>query len=247
MGTKKNTGFTIIETMLFLGVAGALTAGVFVGSGLAINQQRYRDSVNSVKSFVQQQYSEVTNVVNGRDGSEACANAIVTQAPESAAPQSRGTSECMLLGRYITVTENGTKLTASSVVGYRTANALEEASDIEEIKKNYKLGISTIGQEIVEVPWSATLVKEKTTQPLTLSMLILRSPLSGSVMTYTHESINADLTALVAVSNSGATRNLCLNMSGSAIGGNRMAVQISPYATSQGSIQIPPESTSVCD
>jgi hypothetical protein len=247
MGTQKNTGFTVIETMLFLGVAGALTVGVLVGSGLAINQQRYRDSVNSVKSFIQQQYSEVTNVVNGRNGSEACSNAVVIQPPAIVTPESRGTSECIMLGRYITIDESGKKMTASNVVGYRTPNVPEKASDIEEIQQNYRLGTSTIGQDIIDVPWGATIVKEKTTQPLKVSMLILRSPLSGSIMTYTHESINANLTAMVAVANSNTARNLCVDMSSGVVGGNRMSVQISPYATNQGSIQIPPESTSVCD
>jgi hypothetical protein len=247
MGTQRNTGFTVIETMLFLGVAGALTVGVLVGSGVAINQQRYRDSVNSVKSFIQQQYSETTSVVNGREGTEACANAVVVKPPDTVIPQARGASECIILGRFLTITDNGKQLTASAVVGYRTVNAVEEAGDIEEIKKNYKLGTSDVGQDSIDVPWGATIVKEKTTQPQTLSMLILRSPLSGSIMTYTHESSNADLTGMVNAAGSSTARNLCIDMSSGVIGGNRMAVQISPYATNQGAIQIPPESTSVCD
>lgn len=249
MGTKNNTGFTIIETMLFLGVAGALTVGVMAGSGLAVNQQRYRDSVNSVKSFVQQQYSEVTNVVNDRGGSEACANAVIVQPPAIVTPQARGTSECMMLGRYVTLSDDGKKLTASNVIGYRTAGAVEETSDIEEIKKNYRLGLSDIGQDAIDVPWGATIVKEKTSpsEPLALSMLILRSPLSGSIMTYTHESNNADLTAIVAVANNSTARNLCIDASKGTFVGNRLAVQISPFATSQGSIQIPPENMSICD
>lgn len=248
MGTQNNIGFTIIETMLFLGVAGALTVGILVGSGVAINQQRYRDSVNSVKSFIQQQYSEVTNVVNGRDGSQACAaNAVVVQPPQIVVPEPRGASDCMLLGRYITITENGSQLTAVNVVGYRTPGADEEPSDIEEIANNYQLGTSTIDQDVVDVPWSARIVQENTTQPLELSMLILRSPLSGSIMTYTRQGAVADIASIVAVENSNTARNLCINASSAAIGGNRMAVQISPNATSQGSIQIPPESTNICD
>lgn len=249
MVTKNNTGFTIIETMLFLGVAGALTVGVLVGSGLAINQQRYRDSVNSVKSFIQQQYSEVTNVVNDRAGSEACTNGVVVQPPAIVTPESRGTSECMMLGRYVTLSDDGKKLIASNVIGSRTAGAAEESSDIEEIKKNYKLDLSTIGQDAVDVPWGARIVKQKTSpaDPLSLSMLILRSPLSGSIMTYTHESNNADLTAIVAVGNNSTVRNLCIDASKGTYVGNRLAVQISPFATSQGAIQIPPENTSICD
>lgn len=247
MGTTANNGFTIIETMLFLGIAGALTVGVFVGSGTAIGQQRYRDSVNSLKSFIQQQYSEVSNVVNGRDGSEACANAVVVQPPDSTTPQSRGTSECIMLGRYVVVDTSGTKISASNVVGYRTPGASEAASDILELTTNYQLGRSAIGREEVEIAWGATVVKQQTAQAMPLTMLILRSPLSGSIMTYTSEGVVADLKSMINVANSSSTRNLCVDAAIGSFVGRRMSVQISPFATSQGAIQIPPESTSVCD
>lgn len=246
MGTKTNTGFTIIETMLFLGVAGALTVAILVGSGVAINQQRYRDSVNSLKSFIQQQYSEVTNVVNGRDGSEACANAVVVRPPDMVTPEARGTSECILLGRYVTVDLTGKKLIASNVVGYRTSGAPEAAGDIAEMTTNYRLGVSTIGQDTADVAWNATIVKEKTTAPMALSMLILRSPLSGSIMTYATEGVVTDIATIITAPNSNTPRNLCVDTSAGSAGGNRMSVQISAHATNQGAIQIPLESTSVC-
>ena len=107
MSAQSQTGFTIVETMLFLAVAGLLTMGILVGSGAAINQQRYRDSVNSLKSFVQDQYSDVTNVVNSRDNQWSCgSNADVVEAGDAEA-QARGTSNCVLLGRYITVDNTG--------------------------------------------------------------------------------------------------------------------------------------------
>lgn len=247
MGTTVNNGFTIIETMLFLGVAGALTVGILAGSGAAINQQRYRDSVNTLKSFIQQQYSETANVVNGRSGSEACANAVVAQPPAIVTPEARGTSECILLGRYVVIDTTGTEITASNVVGYRAPGAPEAASDILEITTNYQLGTSTIGQDMADIAWGAVVVRPQTTQPMPLTMLILRSPLSGSIMTYTQEGVVTNLASMITAQNSNATRNLCVNKSDNLLGGNRMSVQISSFATSQGSIQIPPESTSVCD
>ncbi len=247
MGTTVNNGFTIIETMLFLGVAGALTVGILAGSGAAINQQRYRDSVNTLKSFIQQQYSETANVVNGRSGSEACANAVVAQPPAIVTPEARGTSECILLGRYVVIDTTGTEITASNVVGYRAPGAPEAASDILEITTNYQLGTSTIGQDMADIAWGAVVVRPQTTQPMPLTMLILRSPLSGSIMTYTQEGVVTNLASMITAQNSSATRNLCVNKSDNLLGGNRMSVQISSFATSQGSIQIPPESTSVCD
>lgn len=246
MATNTNNGFTIIETMLFLGVAGALTVGVLVGSGVSINQQRYRDSVNSLKSFIQQQYSETTNVVNSRTGTEACANAIVTQPPAIVTPQSRGTSECVMLGRYVTIDGTGQKLSATNVVGYRTAGAPEEASDVAEIQTNYQLGVSQIDKEETDVAWGATVVKQGTANPMPLSMLILRSPLSGSIMTYTKEGVDTSLANIVSTANASTVRNLCVDAPPGSFAGNRMAVQISAHATNQGAIQIPLESDNVC-
>lgn len=247
MTTKTNTGFTIIETMLFLGVAGALTVAILVGSGVAINQQRYRDSVNSLKSFIQEQYSEVTNVVNDRQGGEACADAIVTQPPEITSPQPRGTSECVVLGRFVTVDNTGTALTATNVVGYHTSGAKEAASDILEIQTNYKLGLSPISQATADVAWGAKVVKKQTTQPMAISMLILRSPLSGAIMTYVGEGSFTNIVNLVTIANSNKTTDLCVDAAPGSFTGNRMAVQISPFATNQGSVQIPLESDNVCD
>jgi type II secretory pathway pseudopilin PulG len=248
MGTKTNTGFTIIETMLFFAVAGVLTAAIFAGSSASINQQRYKESVNSLKSFIQQQYSETTNASNDRAGSESCsANAVVLQAPGSGASQARGTSECILLGRLIAIDGTGTKLTASNVVGYRTPGAPEAISDILELKTNYKLGISTLGQEKSEVAWSAVVVKKQSTQPTAVSILILRSPLSGSIMTYTSQTAVSNLQTMIAVANSNKSTELCVNPASGTLQDRRMAVQISPFASSQGAIQVPTESSNVCD
>jgi type II secretory pathway pseudopilin PulG len=247
MTTKTNTGFTIIETMLFLGVAGALTVAILAGSGVAINQQRYRDSVNTLKSFIQQQYSEVANVVNDRQGTEACDNAIIAHPPAIPISQPRGTSECVVLGRFIVIDSTGAALTASNVIGYRTPGAKEATSDILEVKTNYKLGLSTIGQETTDVAWGAVVVKQQTSQPMTTSILILRSPLSGAIMTYVTEGKTDDLSSLVAIENSNKTTNLCVNAAPGSFAGSRMAVQVSPFATNQGSVQIPLESANVCD
>ena len=248
MATKTDSGFTIIEAMLFLGVAGALTVAILAGSGLAINQQRYRDSVNSLKSLIQEQYSETSNVVNDRAGEEACADAVVVTPPGPVTPQARGTSECVVMGRFITIDNTGKLVHTASVVGYRTSNADEEASDILEIQKNYHLGLSSLNQENFDIAWSAQVVKPKTlADAMPVSILILRSPLSGSAMTYTVDGVTSDLLGMVTAANAQKTVNLCLNTAAQAIAGNRMAVQIRPYASSAGSIQVPLEQEGVCN
>lgn len=250
MATKTDSGFTIIEAMLFLGVAGALTVAILAGSGLAINQQRYRDSVNSLKSLLQEQYSETTNVVNDRIGTETCAEAVVVSPPDLVpAPQQRGTSECTVMGRFITIDATGKVVKTTSVVGYHAPGSAEQASDIAEIQTNYKLGLSLLSQEEVDVAWGAEVVKPKSQggEPQSLSMLILRSPLSGSIMTYTVDGIATNIISMVKAENANKTVNLCLNAPSTAIAGGRMAVQIMPYATNQGSIQVPTEQMNVCD
>lgn len=247
MGIKRNSGFTIIEVMLFLAVTGALAVGILVGAGVSIGQQRYRDSVNTLKSFIQTQYSEVTNVVNDRDQTWTCnSTGNVTSGPLGNG-QPRGTGDCVLLGRFITVDATGTKLTASNVVGYRNPSATTASSDILELQTNYILGVSPISQDTTDVSWNARIVKPKTTTPNPVSMLIIRSPLSGSVMTFTANGVQTNLISMVAIANTTQPRDLCVDADPGSFVGKRLEVQIGAYATNQGAIQIPPESTSICD
>jgi type II secretory pathway pseudopilin PulG len=246
MGIKRESGFTIIETMLFLAVSGLLATIILVGSGVTINQQRYRDSVDSVKSYIQQQYSEAVNVANDRGSNWSCSAAGKVVETEPSAGTPRGTSDCVIVGRLITVDASGTKLSTANVVGARNANAEDQVSDIAEIKTNYKLGVSPISPDETTVSWGAQVVKRKTTSPMSVSILILRSPLSGSILTFTKEGVQSDVGAMVATDNMGQ-RNLCINADAGSFVGPRLAVRISAYATNQGSITIPPESENVCD
>ncbi len=247
MGIKRQDGFTIIEVMLFLGVTGLLAIGILVGSGIAIGQQRYRDSVNSLKSLIQEQYSQTANVVNSRDGQWTCSAAAGVTEETAGGGQPRGTSDCVLLGRFLTINELGTKITISNIAGHRDSGALVANNDIDELLTNYQLGVSPIDQEEVEVSWGAQVVKQKTTTPMPMSILVIRSPLSGAVMTFSTEGVKTNIKEVIAATNLNQTRNLCVNADAGTFMGKRMEVRITPYASSQGAIQIPPESESVCD
>ena len=101
MTTQAVRGFTIVEVVLFLAVTGLLTIGVLVGSSAAIAQQRYRDSVNSLKGFIQEQYSQTVNVMDGDVNNPACSVSGNSLILDSGTLQPRGTSDCLLLGRYL--------------------------------------------------------------------------------------------------------------------------------------------------
>jgi hypothetical protein len=90
-------------------------------------------------------------------------------------------------------------------------------------------------------------VKEKTTTPMPLSILIIRSPLSGSVLTFTAEGVQTNLLGMVTAANMSTKRDICVNADLGSFVGKRMEVQVNAYASSQTAIQIPPESSSVCD
>lgn len=246
MGVRSDTGFTIVEAMLFLAVSGLLTMGILVGSGVAIGQQRYRDSVNSLKSFIQDQYSDVTNVVNGRSNEWACdANGTIIEA-SGTDTQARGTSDCVLLGRYITIDTTGKILASANVVGYRAPGVEQATSDIVELQDNYTLQASPLDQETEDVKWGAQVVQPKTTNTMPFSMLVLRSPLSGSVMTFAAQG-NHVPQALVTEDNITTQHNLCVNADLGTFVGSRLAVRIDAYATNQAAISIPSESEAVCD
>jgi type II secretory pathway pseudopilin PulG len=244
MGKHTQTGFTVIEVMLFLAVTGLLAIGILVGSGITISQQRYRDSVTSLKSYIQQQYSEVGNVINGRGATWNCDS--TGTASEVASGEARGTSDCVLLGRFITVDTTGTQLAASNVIGYRTPSAPAAASDIAEIATNYNLAKSPIDQQTEEVAWGAQIVHPGAALPMPLSILIIRSPLSGSVMTFTAEGVQTNIKSMVTLVNATTQRDLCVNADTGTFMGKRMEVRIEPRATNQGAIKIPTESESVC-
>ena len=248
MGTKTQTGFTIIEVMLFLAVTGMLAAAILVGSGVAIGQQRYRDSVGSLQSYIQQQYNQVTNVTNDRDKAWTCdSNGNVAQAANESAGEARGTSDCVVLGRLVTIDATGTNLVSSVVVGYRNPNGATETSDVAELATNYKLGIAPIDKDDESVNWGAQVVKPKTTTPMPFSILVIRSPLSGALMTFTKEGAQTNPGSMVSAANMSVQRDLCVNADAGSFVGKRMEIRIEPFASSQSAVQVPAESDSICD
>lgn len=57
--SQSKQGFTVIEVMLFLALSGMLLIGVLSGVYASIATQRYNDSVRSFAEFLRQTYSEV--------------------------------------------------------------------------------------------------------------------------------------------------------------------------------------------
>ncbi len=235
MKSSDKAGFTIIETMLFLGITGLLVMGILVGAGTSINIQRYRDSVVSLQSVLQKQFSEVSNVSNESDGSLACGG--------STAP--RGQSDCVILGRYIT-TSNSRKLSIRSVIGndYILGSL---TNDIQALQ-NYNVQISPVGGEEYEIEWGASLTRQGAGGDGAFSILILRSPLSGIVRTFIDPNAvisDNEISSLISETALIQPLTVCVNSNGMFENG-RSAIFITANTTNPSGVETLGEAISGC-
>lgn len=204
--TSGQRGFTIIEVILFFAITGLLILGVMLGIGYSVNQQRYRDSVNTYAALMQQQYDAVVNVANERgresgtnradgSGSVVCPSAN----PAAANVGTQGRSECTIIGRR--VVSDGQTLTIEPVIARNDYNRLKEpfASLLNSLESS-SVSFSEIDarvliasdldtydsmRDVQPLAWQATShAPGAAGTPLAYTMLIVRSPYSGAVRTY---------------------------------------------------------------
>ncbi len=242
MGNLNKNGFTLIETMLFLAITGALVAAVLVGTGASINVQRYRDSVTSLKSLIQSQYSDVLNVENLQTSNISCdsnANVGTTGTTEP-----RGQSDCVIMGKYMTI--NGSDVTTSTVIGHASGTTTSDLSDIKLIQ-SYNLSVLPSSTETSQLEWGTQIAWPKTgtgsktpQTPREIAILIIRSPQNGQNYTFTGDDITAPLKSLVVAGTAAipgqGQRTVCV-ASGGLTNNNDMAISIGAYAASSSDIE----------
>jgi prepilin-type N-terminal cleavage/methylation domain-containing protein len=249
---KQKRGFTIVETMLVLAITGVLIAGLLVGLGASISNQRYLDAVSSFKTLLQDQYSQINNVTNGRDASWTCnSNAIPVKAESSGTAP--GQSDCVLLGRYLGI-END-QIISATVIGYPKLNTSSSGS-IASIKTDYTLGISTSSIEKTSLEWGAQIAwptsgggSRTPTSPRSLSILMIRSPENGTSYTFTSDTVNqidsvsssvllSMMVPSLSLTNPGqGARTVCLDPGGFNVP-EKLAVYIGAGASGPSSIEV---------
>lgn len=232
MSIRLQQGFTIIEISLFVAISGLLAIVLLGGWSLTINSQRYKDSVDTLQSYIQQQYDLVYNVENGRDNSLDCTTDSKVQ--DGSTP--RGQSNCVVLGRYVRLS-NGKDFTSSAVVGYEP-DRLDASSDNEMLKK-YKPRVVTqqinLSENALTIPWQAVAVRQGGDAALDLAIVILRSPSSGIVHTYIVPGSDNNLATVPDAGNETA-QFFCVKPD-SIVQGGRQAVFIPKYAASANAIE----------
>lgn len=207
MATVGTRGFTVIELMLFLGITGTLFAALMIGANNTIVQQRYKESVLNYATLIQNQYSEVLNTRNDRPNNWSCIDGVVN--PEAVNGQFRGTSDCVLLGKAIEITNDGRTIETTTVVGYKPSAGDEPQGDIETLDSYAPKVPDDFDTRAIEMDWGTTLTLASSQDVSTASFLILRSPTSGLVRVFASanplpndltEMISAD-TAVIAITN----------------------------------------------
>lgn len=237
----RRSGFTIIEVMLFLAITGALSVAILVGSGAALGQQRYRDSVNSFKGLIQEQYGQIANVVNSEAKKPNCIRNGGNLVFDADSQRDRGTSECLVIGRFLLV--NGEQVSTYNVIG-QPGNT-EGSGDDTTVLGGYAISLQS--PEVHEVSWRARIVEPKSDNESLTSVLIVRSPVSGSMLTYVQDGDQtANVKGMIQDTNM-VEKVFCVDSMGGSAMGSRLAVRINAKAANQSAIEIPLEEESVCD
>lgn len=204
---SKQGGFTIIELMLFLGITGALFAALMIGANVSIVQQRYKDNVSNITTFFENQYSEVLNTQNDRDSAWSC-NSEGQVAPASIDGTPRGTSGCVILGRAVEVSNKGSLIKTSGVVGVQPTSE-GVTSDIATLV-SYRPKLADLNPSENDLGSEITMEVSKGV-PTTMSFLVLRSPATGTIRVFaSSEPLPADLSTMINVANASNVRTACI-------------------------------------
>lgn len=239
MKTSLSRGFTIIEMMLFLAVTGVMVAALLGGWTMLVNTQRYKDTIDTVYGYMQDQYNLVYNVENERDSSLTCTSS--GDVSQGGASQPRGQSDCILMGRLVKLV-NGEVFQSYAVIGSQPATAAN--GDDNAVIKSYRpktvtqsIGLSESRQT---VPWGAEAVgKAGEDTALNVNIILLRSPSSGIVHRYIVASSAMDTViedADIVSANENQDFTMCFKP-GSLINSDRQAVVIRAYASSRNSVE----------
>lgn len=198
MGVK-TAGFTIIETLMFLAISGLMMVTMIVGVSATLANQRYNDSVRSLQSLIQEQYSKISSIENNRPADRPCgldSTALPQQNPVT--PQTVGQSKCEMVGRYMIIDRGSVAI--YPVLAYRDISRRPSTgSDISYMQNaSYmRLGVDKSLADTSQLEWGTEIAWPRSgndsrspVTPRTIGVLFIRSPDSGQVYTFTSNNAN---------------------------------------------------------
>ena len=232
---------------MFFAVTGALMLGVLGSASVGVNTQRYNDAVNTFTAIVQQEFTNVTNVVNAKSIDNMCGAGPGNERP-------RGISGCVIIGRLMTIDDQGA-IVRSNIVGQDPGTADETDSELEVVK-SYLPKIDTSSKEIDTMSWSTKLERGNPLSSSAASILIIRSPRSGNVYSYvihaTSDIISNDSQLRTSIDNlinsptNSTDQYLCVDRAGW-VASPAKAVKLAPFASGPSGVSSIEVSGSVCN
>lgn len=215
MSKVNESGFTVIEVILFLAITGLLFAVLMVGVGAGINQQRYLDSARAYKALIQNQYAATLNIDNQITNDWGCQTGGVVD--QNTPRSNRGTSECVILGKVIQVlpvSDGIASVQTSSITGRLSAGTgdVQSMTDIDAILA-YQPHIADFDKQVTDIDWGSYLMTDESPRrPSQAVIAILRSPATGLIRVFTSKSsrTNSNLSDIINVTNAGAILSNCV-------------------------------------
>ncbi len=214
-GARRALGFTIIEVMLSLAISGMVLVGALLGVSSTISRNRYRDVVESTAALLRNQYDLVSRIqIDERANDDTCGDISgdsMSSFVDGENKGGRGRSKCSVYGVAITLgLDNGKRMQVTNLIGieyneYRksiveadeTADPDEIINGMSEIElfKNLKL-TNVFNKDNTQCQvtglltdetykWDATLETVNKDEPAEYIIMIVRSPRSGAVHTFT--------------------------------------------------------------
>ncbi len=247
MVMKREGGYTLVEIGLVMAVSAGLlliAGSLYVMSG----NQRFTNSLQTTRTFIQQQYNDVRSNISQRVGGVSSLCAVD---PHDLRDESAGNNKsCLLMGKIIQFKDD--RMTSSYIIGKpivpdwpnASKTALENIRDmslfaitspsaergvrpIEKLYPNGSEAITTLACSDKECRGK----REYTPGDKNANLVILRSPLDGSILTFAYVTLDG---ASGRISNIGSNSYL----------GLVLALRSGGLGVSTGSLCVPVASTS---
>lgn len=185
---KQQSGFTIVEVLLFLAITGLLFLIGFWGTGNQVTSVRFTDSMRSLDSFLQQQLSLVATGANPRAAGITC-NTSSGGTPAFGSGSGAATAgeedDCILLGKFMSFNPDSTQVRTYYVVGKRLPLEDLPGDDAEAIAASEPV-LSPQATGDYTIDWQTHFFQPSTEDASNQSqtMAILRSPSSGKLVSF---------------------------------------------------------------
>ena len=214
MSDNSDRGFTIIEVILFLALTALFMMIAFAGISGRSGQVQFTDSMRSLASYLQRQYSDTLNGVNIRDNTLGCQYAVGGGINFSSSEPGR--SECTVMGKAVVFSDGSDAAGVYVIVGRFLTQTVDSSdpnyldpslSDIDLIMAAEPVVLKDQLDEVYDLEWQSQFVEPSGLGPSAIAFI--RSPRSSNIYPITFRPNWSGSTPALDISNIGVNANYC--------------------------------------